>query len=61
MNKIYGGQPYDCKGTVAKDTHRQTLLKQNKGHMEYIVWFPEEYRKTNQPIKAKVILIYLVI
>ena len=54
LQKTYGIQSMPFKMGGTKHTYRETMLNQNKGHMVYIVKFPNEQKsQLHKPVKAK--------
>ena len=54
LQKAYGIQAMPFKNANTKHTYRETMLKQNKGHMVYGLNFPKEHSVSVQkPVKAK--------
>ena len=59
LKKAYGSQNMPeslTKRTVPKDAHRELMLKQNRGHMNYIVCFPDSYQRRYDAKSHKVII-----
>lgn len=60
LKKAYGfysmGDLASKRCVPPKNAHRQTLLKQNKGHMNYIVSFPDGHDPKPKVKQAKVIV-----
>ena len=53
LQKAYGIQAMPFKSADTKHTHRETMLQQNKGHMVYVVNFPDQHiSSTQKPVKA---------
>ena len=42
LQKAYGFNSTPYKNPVASSTHRETMLTQNKGHLNYVVCFPDD-------------------
>lgn len=54
LQKAYGFHAMPYNNAFAKDTHRQIMLNQNKGNMNYVVCFPNGSQPYVKPVRAKV-------
>lgn len=54
LQKAYGIQSMPFKNGNTKHTYRETMLKQNKGHMVYGLNFPKDSSvNVHHPVKVK--------